>query len=144
MRRVCLFALLLAPLATVARAQIEPPIISLEHGSWSERPTEAEFEAAKPHGVVSRGYVILACRATAEGRLADCKPELEDPKGQGFGTAALSLVPRFRLDPRAAGFVHGAAAKVSVQFNWRGDGGPCYPPYCSFIPPPPPAPAGPR
>jgi hypothetical protein len=135
----------LASAGTVAQAGpiklIGDPIVSLDDATWSARPTDVQLNAAKPPGVASRGYVILKCGAGADGRLTDCAPMLEDPRGQGFGAAALSLVPDFRIEARAARFAHEAGARVSVEFTWGGDSGPCYPPNCSFIPPPPPPPA---
>ena len=136
-------ALALALLASAARGQIDRPNIVLDGATWARQPSDAALDAAKPQGVRSRGYVILKCGVTADGGLTDCARFMEDPKDRGFAAAALSLVPQFQLAPRAARFAHEAGATVIVQFNWRGEGGPCYPPYCSFIPPPPP-PAGAR
>jgi hypothetical protein len=132
-------AVLLALGWTAARGQIDRPFLSLEAANWLEQPSMAEFQAAKPKQVSTRGYVILKCGAQADGRLTDCARLIEDPKAEGLLAAALSLVPKFRLEPTEARFAHDAGAKVTVQFNWPGEGGPCYPPYCSFIPPPPPA-----
>jgi TonB family protein len=45
------------------------------------------------------GKVALACRVTAQGRLADCSVLDEAPAGQGFGDAALKLAPQFQMQP---------------------------------------------
>jgi hypothetical protein len=135
MRSACALALAVAVQASAAPAQIDDPFAKgLQDLTWAERPSEAVFQAAKPTGVPTRAYVILRCGAEADGCLADCKVHLEDPKGKGLAMAALSLVPSFRLEAGAARHVREVGADVFVQFNWRGDGGPCWPPYCSFIP----------
>ena len=135
----------MALLGGAASAQIDDPSAKgLSDLAWAERPSEAAFASAKPTAVGTRAYVILRCGAAADGRLTACTIHLEDPKGEGLRDAALSLVPSLRLDLRSARLVRDAQETVFVQFNWRGDGGPCWPPYCSFIPPPPPPPAGAR
>jgi hypothetical protein len=142
MRWACALALAATAQGTDAIGQIDSPFAKgLPDLAWAERPSEAAFESAKPASVATRGYVILRCGAATDARLTGCTIHLEDPKGQGLKDAALALVPSFRLDVRSTRLVRDAGETVLVQFNWKGDGGPCWPPYCSFIPPPP-APAG--
>jgi hypothetical protein len=122
--------------------QVADPYLSTGPGSWAERPDTSAMQAARPAGVVSRGYAGLSCQAGAAGRLTNCKVQYGYPAGKGFDRAALSLVPIFRLSAETVAAAHYTGSRVSVMFGWGGDGGPCLPPNCSPIPPPPPPPSG--
>lgn len=65
---------------------------------WLEAPSFAEWRAAWPGEAREQvGHVALTCKVIASGRLDDCKPVTEFPERQGFGRAAKSLAPKFRL-----------------------------------------------
>jgi TonB family protein len=68
---------------------------------WTVAPTPAQVEAVYPAGAKARGVegqARLAC-GVADDRLDACRVVAESVKGEGFGEAALRLVPIFRLTP---------------------------------------------
>lgn len=68
---------------------------------WRERPTPTEVLRAYPQAARATGQagnVVIDCKVEARGKLLDCKMHEEDPAGLGFGDAALTLVPKFKLD----------------------------------------------
>jgi TonB family protein len=68
---------------------------------WRARPTPTEIFRAYPEAARATGQAgtgVIDCKVEAPGKLADCKIHEEDPAGLGFGEAALSLAPRFKLD----------------------------------------------
>ncbi len=50
------------------------------------------------------GWSTLVCKVGALGLLEDCAVAIEQPAGLGFGAAALSLAPRYRLAPAVMAF----------------------------------------
>ena len=48
---------------------------------------------------VSRGGGVLKCRATHEGRLAECQVISESPEGLGFGQAVLKAADFMAMNP---------------------------------------------
>jgi hypothetical protein len=69
--------------------------------NWVALPEAADLANAFPakaraEGVKS-GRVVLGCVANASGGLDACEIQTEDQPGYGFGQAALSLVPSFRM-----------------------------------------------
>lgn len=74
--------------------------VTIEVGRFTEGPDEAALYSAMPplgYALGVSGYVRLACRVTAEGLLTECQARDEAPKAMGFGPAAVSLAPYFRL-----------------------------------------------
>jgi TonB family protein len=70
---------------------------------WSEQPNVAQIFAASPGAAKSLligGWAKLRCKVDDMGLLTGCEVVLDRPKDLGFGAAALSLVPRYRLVPR--------------------------------------------
>lgn len=100
-------------LADGARAQeiVDP--------SWASMPDAQAMGDAYPE-FASRaglaGEASLRCMVAPDGTLALCSVDTASPAGLGFDRAALSLVPRFRLNPRQ---VDGEATQSSVQFTIR-------------------------
>ncbi|MCE3288943.1 MAG: hypothetical protein K0R83_955 [Caulobacter sp.] len=99
--------------APVSWAQDEPK--PLRKVVWEELPTAAVMEKAYPEAAFQQGVagkVVLACKVLDTGRLDACATRSETPADQGFGFAAQSLVPAFRMRatteeglPTAGGFV---------------------------------------
>jgi TonB family protein len=88
---------------------------------WVERPAVMDFLLSYPAGAVNRkveGFVALACRVTAEGRLDPCAVIAENPAGEGFDKAALTVATKFRMAPRT---VDGRPVENGVMrqgFSW--------------------------
>jgi TonB family protein len=88
---------------------------------WHERPTIQDvyraFPAqAKKDGVV--GNVVVECRMEGRGPLGPCTVLNETPAGQGFGAAALTLMPRFKADEVDAFGLKVAGRKVRIPIRF--------------------------
>ncbi len=84
--------------ATVALGA--PRVITSPH--WLERPTGNDIAKAYPDRAQSAGIsgkAVLYCSVGPDGRLDLCRVFAEAPTGLGFGAAALSLAPKFRMAP---------------------------------------------
>ncbi|MBA4792186.1 MAG: energy transducer TonB [Phenylobacterium sp.] len=69
--------------------------------TWTALPSAASMAGAFPAAAqvagVASGRVIMDCRVGEGGTVEDCRVASEDPAGYGFGPAALSLTPGFRM-----------------------------------------------
>jgi len=87
--------------------------------TWATIPDGAAMADAYPEFasmVLLEGDVNLGCRVAPDGTLSLCRVNTAVPAGLGFDRAALSLTPRFRVNPRQ---VDGETAKSSVRFTIR-------------------------
>lgn len=94
-RRRGWWLLLTAVLAGAAAAQSSAP-------DWLRKPSGAELRAAWPAKAMAEGVegqVVLGCVVNIRGGLERCAVVSESPAGEGFGAAALLLVPSFQLKP---------------------------------------------
>jgi TonB family protein len=114
-------------LAVLALAQDQAPPTSppaaeeIIHPDWLDRPTGKDVARVYPDGATRRninGFAALDCAAASDGRLHNCEVEAESPHGEGFGEAALKLVPDFRLKPtRPSGeSVEGGTVRIPLRF----------------------------
>lgn len=86
---------------------------------WDSLPTPEDLGRAYPSladGLGLPGWVQLRCTGRTDARLANCQVDEESPTGLGFGRAALSITPQFRLAPRQ---VDGDPSKSTVMFIVR-------------------------
>ena len=100
-------------------AQAGPP--DLTGVRWVHRPTQRDFQNAYPRRALfdgASGHVTLECTATGGGGL-DCSIGDENPRGYGFGRAALDLSRKFRLEPTTPDgrSVEGGRIEVPVEFR---------------------------
>jgi protein TonB len=89
---------------------------------WRSRATGEDVGRVYPRDAMRRrveGIVLVVCHVTAEGTMADCVAEQEAPKGEGFGEAALKLMPKFRMRPltRNGTPVGGGVVRLPIQFR---------------------------
>jgi protein TonB len=108
-----------APAATTA-ADTAP--LNSHDVQWSSLPTGWDIAHVYPREAKRRnisGGATIVCRITADHTLDACRALKETPADLGFGEAAISLGPRFRLraeqrDPRAI-----AGAEVVIEIGFR-------------------------
>lgn len=82
------------------------PIVMVDNPVWASAAGFDDLAAAYPaKGGGGEGYAATHCRVERSGRdagtLHSCQVIKEAPQGQGFGKAALTLMPRFRVMPAA-------------------------------------------
>jgi len=70
--------------------------------SWKRAPSQQDFMSVYPTGAMQAGVgskVILSCRITVTGAPTGCAVVSETPPGQGFGQAALTMIPQMLFNP---------------------------------------------
>lgn len=90
---------------------------------WAALPTVNEIQAAVPktEGAANNARVTLVCDVQAGGSLSGCAVDREEPAGQGFGPAILTLAPKFKVDLMSAEGMPtvGAKVRVPVRFDLK-------------------------
>lgn len=99
---------------------------------WIRSPTAQDLAAAYPDAARRAGVAgraDLSCVVTADGSLDGCKVALETPADQGFGAAALTLAPLFKLDMASAtgGAAKGKRLRLPLRFGARANAPPLRP-----------------
>jgi TonB family protein len=90
---------------------------------FTKAPTYAEMLAAYPQGALKKdivkGSAIVRCKVVVDGQLSDCALVQEEPVGEGFGAAVLSLAPRFKLSTWTDDGlpVIGTMVKLPIRFD---------------------------
>lgn len=100
MIRILLLAGLLFATALPAQAQIS----AMGHVSLVDQPSREDVRRVYPLTALQRnleGAAVIQCIVQSNRRLQSCQVVSEDPAGYGFGQAAVSLGPRFRVSPRS-------------------------------------------
>jgi len=89
--------------------------------AWHREPSAEDFAAKYPAAAKQAGLggaAAIRCRAKSDGALDGCIVLVEEPKGQGFGAAALSLAPLYQLTAPAAGqSLDGAVVTIPIRFG---------------------------
>jgi TonB family protein len=125
--RLALIAAVLGLVATGAQAQTPPPRDSALGSAWIAAPTITDLKAVYPRQARQErveGTVVLSCKVTATGELQACSVLKESSPGAGFGQAALALVPKYRMNPKAAdgSSMEGAIVALPVRFQITEEG----------------------
>ena len=103
-----------------------------QHGPAGWRPVftdhvpKDKLKAAFPAGATTSGEAELGCFAAEDGRLTNCQVLKENPVGQGFGQAALSVVGYERIKKKddAGASVAGRPVRTGFEFLAPGDANP--------------------
>ncbi len=87
---------------------------------WIAAPSFADMEKVYPRGkaqTATSGSAVIRCEVRKDGSVRECIPIVENPKGQGFSSAAIRLSSLFKLDTSGANVKPGSTfADVRVQF----------------------------
>lgn len=102
----------MAALASVSAALAAPRWIREASGE----EMDVAFPARAASAGITSGMAALDCDVTPEGVLTHCRVSRESPPGMGFGEAALSVAPDFRLAPQSG---HPAPANLVLQWRKR-------------------------
>jgi hypothetical protein len=90
---------------------------------WTALPTVGEIQSAVPktEGAANDARVTLVCDVQPGGKLSGCTVDREEPAGQGFGAAILTLAPKFQVGPLSAEATPtvGAKVRVPVRFDLK-------------------------
>ena len=90
---------------------------------WAALPSVTDMQAAVPktEGGPNNIRVTLVCDVQAGGSLNGCAVDREEPAGQGFGQAILTLAPKFKVDLMSAEGMPtvGAKVRVPVRFDLK-------------------------
>lgn len=89
---------------------------------FTARPDSETIQKATGRAALRRGEwvrVVLLCKVDAEGVMSACAITTETLAGRGFGPAALSLVPHFRVNPAASQrALESTMGFVRLGFSW--------------------------
>lgn len=98
-----------------------PATVKTPH--WTALPSVGDMQAAAPksEGGPNNVRVTLVCEVQAGGALNGCVVDREEPVGQGFGAAILTLAPKFRADLMSVEGAPtvGAKVRVPVRFDLK-------------------------
>ncbi|MCR5878855.1 TonB family protein [Phenylobacterium sp. J367] len=94
-----------SPLAAVLIAGIALPALAADQyqpADWLRRPTAEMLRGVWPTEAWKKGQggkAILECMVTLQGTLTQCRVASEEPKGSGFGAAAMLMTPQLLMKP---------------------------------------------
>jgi TonB family protein len=87
---------------------------------WLSKPTAEDIVQAYPPKALKKsveGKTLLQCKVRPDGWLTDCVAE-EDPINLGFGSAALTLVPKFQMSTLEDGTsTAGGIIRIPIYFK---------------------------
>jgi TonB family protein len=85
---------------------------------WARAANFDDLIAAYPaKGGGAEGYAVDHCHVLHTGFLTECQTIKEEPEKLGFGKAALSLAPKFQVDPTLAATRHSTPVWVDVAIR---------------------------
>jgi TonB family protein len=112
-----------APDSEAVRPRVPLPIEGVvTNPDWIEKPSGDQVADAYPplaRAIGLSGKTGLRCTVSASQTLENCRVLIEVPTGLGFGAAALSLTPSFRMKPASidGAPVGGAEVNIPIRFT---------------------------
>ena len=113
-----------ATLAVHATAQSAPAAESTHGYKWKVQAIDEDFDRYYPDLAQYKartGVALLGCGVEPDGHLSDCKVYVEEPRGFGFGAAAVALSRKLQLEPgtfeRSLPVPNRIAIPITFDFN---------------------------
>ena len=100
---------------------------------WVEVPNADDMAAVYPAKALTAhlgGRAVIQCAASADGGLSGCMVTAEEPAGEGFGQAAMSLTPKFRMQTALQDGAPASGLTFSIPIRFKA-------PAAVSAPPPP-------
>lgn len=98
-------------------------VLKVKTPIWTALPTVTEIQAAVPktEGGPNNARVTLVCDVQPGGTLSGCAVDREEPAGQGFGPAILTLSPKFQVGLLSGEGLPtvGGKVRVPVRFDLK-------------------------
>ena len=106
---------------------------------WKKQPTLSQLERVVPSDRPGHVNFELNCQLTESGHFRSCEVPSSYPAGQRYKEVAQRLPRLFvaRTDNLPGGVANVWFVILSVQLSDGSWGGPCWPPFCVSMPPPP-------
>ncbi|HEY2047974.1 MAG TPA: energy transducer TonB [Caulobacteraceae bacterium] len=89
---------------------------------WLRKPTGDDLARVYPRDALRHrinGFAVISCGVTEKGELTDCKVLQETLPIDGFGEAALKLMPLFAMSPVTPDGKPVGGATVTVPIRFR-------------------------
>jgi len=104
-------------------AEASPSVIT--RPDWLSLPSADDMARLFPNAAANKGLegrATIECQVNSAGRLIDCSVLTEEPVGEGFGAAALSMSAAFRMRPatRDGQPVEGGTVRIPLRFALPG------------------------
>lgn len=111
----------LCAFALAGPALAQAPADVIERPNWVKRPNGDDLARVLPGEAVKRGVdgrATIGCEVSAEGTLRRCTVKSEKPEGLGFGAAALTLAPLFKMTPKRINGQAVSGGTVQIPIAW--------------------------
>ena len=102
-----------------------PPMM-ITNPEWTRKPTAGEVGRGYPVEALKAnksGAVKIMCTVATDGLLRGCTVIEEQPKGFGFGSAAILMSSLFVMKPELIDGVLVGGARVTIPINFKCDSG---------------------
>jgi TonB family protein len=94
----------------------------VRHPAWVRTPNAGSLLSIYPPEALKagmEGHTVMECIVKDDGSMATCHVVAETPAGQGFGAAALRLMPRFHMRTTDEDGQSTAGKNVVIPIAWK-------------------------